>query len=40
MVGTEAGSMTFSKLLGSSAIFVCETQMARHHEQLAELEAS
>jgi hypothetical protein len=33
MVGTEAGSMAFSKLLGSSAVFMCDNQI---EGQLAE----
>jgi hypothetical protein len=36
MVGTEAGSMTFSKLLGSSAVFMCNNEID-HQERRAEL---
>jgi hypothetical protein len=40
IVGTEAGSMTFSKLLGSSAVFICDNQIDRHQERLTELKAN
>jgi hypothetical protein len=40
MVGTEAGSMTFSKLLGSSVVFLCENHIDRRQERLAELRAN
>jgi hypothetical protein len=40
MVGTEAGSMTFSKLLGSSAVFICDNQIDRHQERLTELKTN
>jgi hypothetical protein len=40
MVGTEAGSMAFSKLLGSSAVFMCDNQIDRHQERLMELKAN
>lgn len=40
MVGTEAGSMTFSKLMGSSVVFICDSQIDRHQERLAELKAN
>ncbi|MBX3329297.1 MAG: hypothetical protein KF722_02765 [Nitrospira sp.] len=39
MVATEAGAMTFSKLLGSSVVFLCDNQIDRHQERLAELKA-
>lgn len=40
MVGTEAGSLTFSKLLGSSAVFMCDSHIDRHPERLAELKTT
>jgi hypothetical protein len=40
MAGTEAGSMTFSKLLGSSVVFLCENHIDRRQERLAELSAN
>lgn len=40
MVGTEAGSKTFSFLLGSSLVFMCDNQSHRHQERLAELRAN
>ncbi len=40
MVGTDVGSMTFSKLLGSSVVFLCENHIGRRQERLAELRAS
>jgi len=40
MVGTEAGSKTFSMLLGSSLVFMCDNQSNRHQERLAELRAN
>ena len=40
MVGTEVGSITFSKLLGSSAVFICDNRIDRHQERLAELKAN
>jgi|GEM_PF-2213956 len=40
MVGTEAGSKTFSRLLGNSAIFLCDNHIDRHQERLAELKAT
>src|SRR6185437_1397053 len=40
MVRTEAGAMTFSKLLGSSAVFICDNQIDRHQERLTELKAN
>ena len=40
MVGTEAGSMTFAKLLGSSAVFICDNQIDRYQERLTELKAN
>ncbi|BFU89444.1 MAG: hypothetical protein NTAFB01_06310 [Nitrospira sp.] len=40
MVRTEAGAMTFSKLLGSSAVFMCDNQIDRHQERLTELKAN
>lgn len=40
MVGTGAGSRTFSKLLGSSAVFMCDNQIDRHQERRAELRAN
>ncbi len=40
MVGTAAGSMTFSKLLGSSVVFMCENQIDRHQERFTELKAN
>ncbi len=39
MVGTEVGSLTFAKLLGSSAVFICDNHIDRHQERLAELKA-
>lgn len=39
MVGTEAGSATFSKLLGNSVVFICDNQMDRRLERLAEWRA-
>jgi hypothetical protein len=40
MVGTEAGSMTFSKLLGNSVVFMCDSEIDRHQERRAELRAN
>jgi hypothetical protein len=40
MVGTEAGSMTFTKLLGSSVVFMCDNDIDRHQERLTELRAN
>lgn len=40
MVATAAGSTMFSKLLGSSAVFMCDNQIDRHQERLAELKAT
>ncbi len=40
MVGTEVGSMAFSKLLGSAVVFMCESQIDRHQERLVELRAN
>lgn len=40
MVGTEAGSKIFSKLLGNSAVFMCDNQTDRHQERLTELKAN
>src|SRR5512139_104882 len=40
MAGTEAGSVTYSKLLGSSVVFLCENRMDRRQERLAELRAT
>jgi hypothetical protein len=40
MVGTEVGSKTFSRLLGNSAIFLCDDQIVHHHERLVELKAT
>ena len=40
MVGTEAGSMTFSKLLGNSVVFICDNHIDHHQERLAELRAT
>jgi hypothetical protein len=40
MVGTEAGSMTFAKLLGSSVVFICDHDTDRHQERLTELRAT
>lgn len=40
MVGTEAGSMMFSKLLGSSVVFICDNQIDRHQERFTELKAN
>jgi hypothetical protein len=40
MVGTKAGAMTFSKLLGSAAVFLCDNQIDRHQERLAELKTN
>ncbi|MDF0676639.1 MAG: hypothetical protein P0120_20240 [Nitrospira sp.] len=39
MVGTAAGSMMFSKLLGSSVVFMCDNQIDRHQERFTELKA-
>jgi hypothetical protein len=36
-IGTEAGAKTFSMLLGSSMLFICNNQIDRHQEGLAEL---
>lgn len=40
MVGTEAGSIAFSKLLGSSVVFMCDNQIDRHQERLTELKVN
>lgn len=40
MVGTEAGSIMFSKLLGNSAVFMCDNQTDRHQGRLTELKAN
>ncbi len=40
MAGTETGSMTFSKLLGNSVVFLCEHHLHRRQERLAELTAT
>ena len=40
MVGTEAGSKTFSMLLGSSLVFMCDNHSAPHQEQIAALRAT
>ncbi len=40
MVGTEAGSKTFSLLLGSSLIFMCDNHSNPHQERIAELKAT
>ncbi len=40
MVGTEAGSTTFAKLLGSSVVFMCDSHIDHHQQRLAELKAN
>ena len=40
MVGTEVGSMAFSKLLGSAVVFICDNQIDPHQERLVELRAN
>src|SRR5574338_1537967 len=40
MVGTAAGSTMFSKLLGSSVVFLCENRIDRHQERFTELKAN
>lgn len=40
IVGTEAGSKTFSLLLGNSLVFMCDNQSTQHQERLAELKAN
>lgn len=40
MVGTEAGSKTFSLLLGNSMVFICDNHIDRHQERLEELRAT
>ena len=40
MAGTEAGAKTFSMLLGSSLVFMCDNHSNPHQERIAELRAS
>ncbi|MBL8039089.1 MAG: hypothetical protein JSS38_13440 [Nitrospira sp.] len=40
MAGTDAGSKTFSLLLGSSLVFMCDNHSNPHQERLAEVKAT
>jgi hypothetical protein len=40
MAGTEVGSMTFSMLLGSSLVFICDNRSNPHHARINELRAT